>query len=90
MAFVLKTISSKPTFALPSISSLAIFLTSLEGLTEKQCPVRPLLMDRNITVVHLLINNGLSLQELVGLQMKNVHFENNTISVPGIYDYIDK
>ncbi|HDR6387803.1 phage integrase N-terminal SAM-like domain-containing protein [Bacillus cereus] len=59
-------------------------LTSLEGLTEKQRSVRPLLMDRNIAVVHLLINNGLSLQELVGLQMKNVHFENNTISVPGI------
>ncbi len=34
--------------------------------------------------MHLLIHNGLSLQELVGLQMKHVHFENNTISVPGI------
>ncbi|HDR8482113.1 TPA: phage integrase N-terminal SAM-like domain-containing protein [Bacillus cereus] len=63
---------------------LKYILTSLEGLTEKQSSVRPLLMDRNIAVVHLLINNGLSLQELVGLQMKNVHFENNTISVPGI------
>ncbi|MED4641588.1 phage integrase N-terminal SAM-like domain-containing protein [Bacillus cereus] len=63
---------------------LKYILTSLEGLTEKQRSVRPLLMDRNIAVVHLLINNGLSLQELVGLQMKNVHFENNTISVPGI------
>ncbi|MDZ5480319.1 tyrosine-type recombinase/integrase [Bacillus thuringiensis] len=63
---------------------LKYILTSLEGLTEKQRSVRPLLMDRNIAVVHLLINNGLSLQELLGLQMKNVHFENNTISVPGI------
>ncbi|MGE6509484.1 tyrosine-type recombinase/integrase [Bacillus cereus] len=63
---------------------LKYILTSLEGLTEKQRSVRPLLMDRNIAVVHLLINNGLSLQEVVGLQMKNVHFENNTISVPGI------
>lgn len=63
---------------------LKYILTSLEGLTEKQRSVRPLLMDRNIAVVHLLINNGLSLQELVGLQMKDVHFENNTISVPGI------
>ena len=42
------------------------------------------LMNRNISIVHLLIHNGLSLQELVGLQMKHVHFENNTISVPGI------
>ncbi|WP_242215361.1 tyrosine-type recombinase/integrase [Bacillus cereus group sp. BfR-BA-01383] len=63
---------------------LKYMLTSLEGLTEKQSSVRPVLMDRNIAVVHLLINNGLSLQELVGLQMKHVHFENNTISVPRI------
>ncbi|MFB5589600.1 tyrosine-type recombinase/integrase [Bacillus cereus] len=63
---------------------LKYILTSLEGLTEKQRSVRPLLMDRNIAVVHLLINNGLSLQELVGLQMKHVHFEKNTILVPGI------
>lgn len=63
---------------------LKYILTSLEGLTEKQRSVRPVLMDRNIVIVHLLINNGLSLKELVGLQMKHVHFENNTISVPGI------
>ncbi|MEH7052407.1 integrase [Bacillus pseudomycoides] len=63
---------------------LKVILTSLEGLTEKQRSVRPALMDRNISIVHLLIHNGLSLQELVGLQMKHVHFENNTISVPGI------
>ncbi|PGU02896.1 tyrosine-type recombinase/integrase [Bacillus cereus] len=62
---------------------LKYILSSLEGLTEKQRSVRPVLMDRNISIVHLLIYNGLSLQELVGLQMKHVHFENNMISVPG-------
>ncbi|AIK35333.1 hypothetical protein BG07_5747 (plasmid) [Bacillus pseudomycoides] len=64
--------------------TLKSILSPLEGLTEKQRSVRPVLMDRNISIVHLLIHNGLSLQELVGLQMKHVHFENNTISVPGI------
>ncbi|MBJ8031675.1 tyrosine-type recombinase/integrase [Bacillus cereus group sp. N21] len=63
---------------------LKYILTSLEELTEKQRSVRPVLMDRNISIVHLLINNGLSLQELVSLQMKHVHFENNIISVPKI------
>ncbi|MED2752114.1 tyrosine-type recombinase/integrase [Bacillus thuringiensis] len=63
---------------------LKYILTSLEGLTEKQRSVRTVLMDRNISMVHLLIHHGLSLHELVGLQMKNVHFESNTISVPGI------
>ncbi|MES9670561.1 tyrosine-type recombinase/integrase [Bacillus pseudomycoides] len=62
---------------------LKSILASLEGLTEKQRSVRPVLMDRNISIVHLLIHNGLSLQELVGLQMKHVHFENNKISVLG-------
>ncbi|HDR7415324.1 TPA: phage integrase N-terminal SAM-like domain-containing protein [Bacillus toyonensis] len=62
---------------------LKYILTSLEGLTEKQRSVRPVLMDRNISIVHLLIDNGVTLQELVGLQMKHVHFENNTISVTG-------
>ncbi|PEM39283.1 tyrosine-type recombinase/integrase [Bacillus pseudomycoides] len=66
------------------VKTLKSILSSLEGLTEKQRSVRPLLMDRNISIVHLLIHNGLSLQELVGLQMKHVHFENNTILVPGI------
>ncbi|MCX2829892.1 tyrosine-type recombinase/integrase [Bacillus pseudomycoides] len=63
---------------------LKYILTSLEELTEKQRSVRSVLMDRNISIVHLFINNGLSLQELVSLQMKHVHFENNTISVPKI------
>ncbi|KEK22704.1 tyrosine-type recombinase/integrase [Bacillus gaemokensis] len=63
---------------------LTYILTSLEGLTEKQRSVRPILMDRNISIVHLLIHYGLSLQELVALQMHHVHFENNTIAVPGV------
>ncbi|PED07627.1 tyrosine-type recombinase/integrase [Bacillus pseudomycoides] len=63
---------------------LNYILTSFEGLTEKQSSVRPILQDRNISIVHLLLKYGLSLQELVGVQMKHVHFENNTITVPGI------
>ncbi|KEK22068.1 tyrosine-type recombinase/integrase [Bacillus gaemokensis] len=63
---------------------LKYILTSLEGLTEKQRSVRPVLMDRNISIVHLLLDYGLSLQELVALQMYHVHFENNTITVPGV------
>ncbi|EEM01975.1 Phage integrase [Bacillus pseudomycoides] len=44
------------------VKTLKSILSSLEGLTEKQRSVRPLLMDRNISIVHLLIHNGLSLQ----------------------------
>ncbi|MEY8351605.1 tyrosine-type recombinase/integrase [Bacillus cereus] len=59
-------------------------LISLDGLSEKQRPARPLLMDRNISIVNLLIDYGLSLQELVSLNMHHVHFETNTISIPAV------
>ncbi|PFK31876.1 integrase [Bacillus cereus] len=59
-------------------------LISLDGLSEKQRPARPLLMGRNISIVNLLIDYGLSLQELVSLNMHHVHFETNTISIPAV------
>ncbi|NWK72584.1 phage integrase N-terminal SAM-like domain-containing protein [Bacillus paramycoides] len=55
---------------------------SLEGLTEKQQSTRPMILERNITIISLLLDYGLSLQELVSLQMKHVHFESNTLSIP--------
>lgn len=57
-------------------------ITSLSGLTEKQLSTRPMLLERNLSIILLLLDYGLSLQELVSLQMKHVHFENNTISIP--------
>ncbi|EOW9529932.1 tyrosine-type recombinase/integrase [Bacillus cytotoxicus] len=59
-------------------------VTSLEGLSEKQRSVRPLLIDRNISILILLIDYGLSLQELVSLNMHHIHFETNSISVPAV------
>ncbi|HDR7545491.1 tyrosine-type recombinase/integrase [Bacillus sp. CH_442] len=55
---------------------------SLEGLTEKQRSVRPMILERNMSIISLLLDYGLSLQELVSLQMKHVHFESNTLSIP--------
>ncbi|CAH2464299.1 hypothetical protein IIQ_05294 [Bacillus cereus VD118] len=57
-------------------------VASLEGLTEKQRTARPMILERNISIVTLLLDYGLSLQELVSLQMKHVHFESNTLSIP--------
>ena len=39
-------------------------------------------MDRNIAILNLLIDYGLSLQELTALTMHHVHFETNTLSIP--------
>ncbi|PEF45189.1 integrase [Bacillus cereus] len=57
-------------------------VSSFEGLTDKQQLVRPMILERNISIITLLLDYGLSLQELVSLQMKHVHFENNTLSIP--------
>ncbi|PFA00654.1 integrase [Bacillus cereus] len=57
-------------------------ISSLEGLTEKQLSTRPMILERNVSIVTLLLNYGLSLKELVSLQMVHVHFENNTLSIP--------
>lgn len=55
---------------------------SLEGLTEKQRSTRPMILERNLSIIILLLDYGLTLQELVSLRMKHVHFENNTLSIP--------
>ncbi len=57
-------------------------ISSLEGLTEKQRSAHPILLERNVSIVILLLDYGLSLKELVSLRMPHVHFENNTLSIP--------
>ncbi|PNK24715.1 integrase [Bacillus thuringiensis] len=57
-------------------------ISSLEGLTEKQRSARPMILERNVSIVTLLLDYGLSLKELVSLRMIHVHFKNNTLSIP--------
>lgn len=60
---------------------LKYILSSPEGLSEEQLSVRPFLIDRNVSIVSLLLDYGLTLQELVALQMQQVHFGKNMITV---------
>ncbi|MGE9856441.1 integrase, partial [Bacillus sp. AF62] len=55
--------------------------SSSEGLSEEQLSVRPLLIARNVSILSLLSDYGLTLQELVSLQMQQVHFGKNMITV---------
>ncbi|MFF2343898.1 tyrosine-type recombinase/integrase [Bacillus mycoides] len=57
-------------------------VSSLAELTDKQKATRPMLLERNLSIIILLLDYGLSLQELVSLQMKHVHFESNMLSIP--------
>lgn len=56
---------------------------STKGLTERQAKYRPLIMDRNACIINLIVNYGLSLQELVSLNMNHIQFARNTLIVPG-------
>ncbi|AAM25982.1 MULTISPECIES: tyrosine-type recombinase/integrase [Bacillus] len=56
---------------------------STKGLTERQAKYRPLIMDRNACIINLIVNYGLSLQELVSLNMSHIQFARNILIVPG-------
>ncbi|MBK5503157.1 site-specific integrase [Bacillus sp. TH12] len=56
---------------------------STKGLTERQAKYRPLIMDRNACIINLVVNYGLSLQELVSLNMSHIQFARNSLIVPG-------
>lgn len=57
-------------------------ILSTKGLTERQAKYRPLIMDRNVCIINLVVNYGLSLQELVSLNMSHIQFARNTLVVP--------
>ncbi|EJR26836.1 tyrosine-type recombinase/integrase [Bacillus cereus] len=58
-------------------------IISTKGLTERQAKYRPLIMDRNACIINLVVNYGLSLQELVSLNMSHIQFARNSLIVPG-------
>ncbi|MGI8362706.1 tyrosine-type recombinase/integrase [Bacillus cereus] len=56
---------------------------STKGLTERQAKYRHLIMGRNACILNLVVNYGLSLQELVSLNMSHIQFARNTLVVRG-------
>ncbi|WP_305912227.1 tyrosine-type recombinase/integrase [Guptibacillus hwajinpoensis] len=60
-------------------------IISLEDLTENQLRARSFLIDRNLIIARLFLSYGLTLQELCGLSMKDVSFEQNELLVTSAY-----
>ncbi|WP_347550302.1 phage integrase SAM-like domain-containing protein [Pseudalkalibacillus hwajinpoensis] len=60
-------------------------VVSLDDLTENQLRARDLLIDRNLIIAHLFMSYGLTLQELCGLSMKDVSFEQNELIAKSAY-----
>jgi site-specific recombinase XerD len=56
-------------------------LSSYDGLTEKQQKYRHLLIKRNEAISALIYKYGLSLQELTKIEMKDVHFSSQELTI---------
>ena len=54
-----------------------------KGVTEGQAKYRPLITDSNACIINLIVNYGLSLKELVSLNMSHIQFARNTFVVSG-------
>lgn len=54
------------------------FLNEDKRLTERQAKYRPLIMYRNACIINLIVKYGLSLKELVSLNMSRIQFTRNT------------
>ncbi|TLS37622.1 tyrosine-type recombinase/integrase [Pseudalkalibacillus caeni] len=56
-------------------------VSSPDGLSDNQLKTRHLLIERNISIIQLFLQYGLSLRELVSLNMKDIHFEQNELEI---------
>lgn len=68
-------------FSVKEVLALRDIIFSDAGLTENQQRFRHLLVDRNATIIMLLMDYGLTLKELVSIEMKDLSFGANTIYV---------
>ncbi|OIJ13083.1 hypothetical protein BKP37_11250 [Anaerobacillus alkalilacustris] len=56
-------------------------IRSYDGLSENQLKTRHFIVNRNEGIFILFLYYGLTLQELTGIQMTNIHFETNSIDI---------
>ncbi|ARJ25638.1 integrase (plasmid) [Bacillus mycoides] len=69
------------------IVNLLRVMQSYSGLTEYQASGRKFIMDRNVLLVHFMLNYGLSIQDIITLSMHDIHFGTNTITPGGLHAY---
>ncbi len=67
--------------AISQTNQLFSSLRSHHDLSEKQIKTRHLIVDRNESIFTLFLFYGLTLQELISIKMKDVHFETNSITI---------
>ena len=62
-------------------------MRSYNGLTEYQASGRKFILERNLLLVHFMLNYGLSIQDIITLSMHDINFGTNTITPGGLHAY---
>ncbi|PGE04275.1 tyrosine-type recombinase/integrase [Bacillus pseudomycoides] len=69
------------------ITKLLRVMRSYDGLTEYQASGRKFILERNLLLVHFMLNYGLSIQDIIELSMHDIHFGTNIITPGGLHAY---
>ncbi|MGG5737461.1 tyrosine-type recombinase/integrase [Bacillus cereus group sp. IBL03679] len=69
------------------IEKILQVMRSYKGLTEYQASGRKFIMERNLLLVHFMLNYGLAIQDIITLSMHDIHFGTNTITPGGLHAY---
>ncbi|MGE6553106.1 tyrosine-type recombinase/integrase [Bacillus mycoides] len=69
------------------IEKLFRVMQSYNGLTEYQASGRKFILERNLLLVHFMLNYGLSIQDIITLSMHDINFGTNTITPGGLHAY---
>ncbi|PDZ93709.1 integrase, partial [Bacillus cereus] len=62
-------------------------MRSYNGLTDYQASGRKFILERNLLLVHFMLDYGLSIQDILTLSMHDIHFGTNTIAPGGLHAY---
>lgn len=67
------------------IRKLFRVMHSYDGLTDYQATGRKFILERNLLLVHFMLDYGLSIQDILTLSMHDIHIGTNTITPGGLH-----
>ncbi|MDA2213822.1 tyrosine-type recombinase/integrase [Bacillus cereus group sp. MYBK195-1] len=67
------------------ITKLFRVMRSYNGLTDYQASGRKFILERNLLLIHFMLDYGLSIQDILTLSMHDIHFGTHTITPGGLH-----
>ncbi|PKJ52251.1 tyrosine-type recombinase/integrase [Bacillus sp. SN10] len=69
------------------VTKLFHVMRSYDGLTDYQAEGRKFILERNLLLIHFMLDYGLSIQDILTLSMHDIQFGTNTINPGGLHAY---